>query len=280
MRMEHKATAKKHNKSNTKILDTKNTKSSDEKTEKHKLENCNDLDNNTPIVREKVKNHYTGHRQRLKNRYLESGFSSFSEHEVLELIYFYAIPRRDTKPMAKNLLNKFGSIQKVFEATPHELMKIGGLTENSSILFSLMLQSYKVYITSKDAKIKLGTLDSVVRHLRKYFINQKRERFYLVCLDSEKRLINTHLISEGSINETPIYIRNIFEEIIHSNAKNVILAHNHPGGQCFPSKEDIDATNEIIKALYLVFVKVLDHVIFTDNDYYSFAKNNIILNSI
>lgn len=226
------------------------------------------------------KNENKGHRQRLKDRYLQNRFSSFSDHEVLELIYFYAIPRRDTKPMAKNLLNKFGTIQKVFEATPQELIDIGELSQNAAILFSIMMEAYKVYLSSKDIKIDLSSLDSVSRHLKKFFINEKRECFYVVCLDGDKKLINTYLISEGSINETQIYTRNIFEETIKSNAINIILAHNHPSGQCMPSKQDIVATNEIIKSLALISVKVLDHIIFTDDDYYSFAKNKLIMNSM
>ncbi len=225
-------------------------------------------------------NDATGHRERLKKRYLESGFSSFSDHEVLELIYFYAIPRRDTKPMSKNLLKAFGSLQAVFEATPEELMSVGNVSENVAILFSLMLKTYEVYITSIDNKIELKNPNVVSRYLRSFFVNAKRECFYIVCLDSKKKLINTHLISEGSSTEIQIYIRNIFEEVIKTNATNVILVHNHPSGDCFPSKEDIIATDEIIKSLSLISVKVIDHIIMTSDDYYSFAKNGILKNSI
>ncbi len=222
----------------------------------------------------------TGHRQRLKDRYMESGFSSFSDHEVLELIYFYAIPRRDTKPMAKKLLNDFGSLQAVFEASPQELMRIGNISENVAILFSLMLKTYEVYLSQEDTKVVFKNPDVVSRYLKKFFINEKRECFYIVCLDQNKKLINTLLVSEGSTNEIQVYIRNIFEVVIKTNATNVILVHNHPSGECLPSNSDILTTNEIIKSLELISVKVVDHIIMTKDDYFSFAKNKIIKNSI
>ncbi len=225
---------------------------------------------------DKKNNDKSGHRDRLKKRYLSSGFSGFSDHEVLELIYFYALPRRDTKPLAKKLLTKFGSLKNIFEATPDELMKIGGLSENSAILFSLMMETYRVYVSTKDVRIELKTPTSVHRYLKQFFVNEKRECFYLVCLDNKKRLINTYLISEGSIDETQVYIRNIFEEAIKSNAVNVILAHNHPSGDPTPSNQDIIATDNIVKSLEIVSVRVLDHVIITDDDYYSFLKNKIL----
>lgn len=224
----------------------------------------------------KIESSHNGHRQRLKNRFLESGFASFSEHEVLELIFFYALPRRDTKPLAKNLLEKFGSIQAVFEATPYELMKIGKLSENSAILFSIMLQSYEVYISTKNVKQTLDNPSVVNRYLRQFYVNEKKECFYIICLDGRKRLINSHLISEGSISETHIYARNIVEEIIKSNAVNVILAHNHPIGTCEPSSQDIVATKSIITLLEAISVNVIDHIIISDDDYYSFAKNKLI----
>ncbi len=225
-------------------------------------------------------NNKKGHRQRLKKRYMESGFSSFSEHEVLELIYFYAIPMKDTKPLAKKMLDSFGSLQAVFEATPQEIMSTCDVTENVAILFSLMLQSYEVYLNCSDTKITFKNPDVVFRYLKKFFVNTKHECFYMVCLDQKKKLINTNLVSEGSTTEIQVYIRNIFEIAIKTNAANVILVHNHPSGECLPSKSDILTTDQIIKSLELISVKVLDHMILTKDDYYSFAKNKILKNTI
>ncbi len=230
--------------------------------------------------KEKEVNLAKGHRERLKKRYLDSGFNSFSDHEVLELIYFYAVPRRDTKPMAKKLLNTFGSLQAVFEATPQELMSTGGLSENTAVLFSLILKSYEAYLRFDEHKVKLKTPSTVYRYLQKLFVNEDHECFYLLCLDKDKGLINNYLISKGTINETQIYTRNIFEAAIKSKADSVILVHNHPSGECCPSKQDILATDKIINALSQISVKVLDHIIITKNDSYSFANNKILKNSI
>ncbi len=221
-----------------------------------------------------------GHRERLKKRYLENGFDSFSDHEVLELIYFYAVPRRDTKPMAKKLLNKFGSLQAVFEASPQELMEIGELSSNTAILFSLILKSYEAYLRFDENKIKLKTPATVSRYLQKLFVNEQHECFYILCLDKDKKLINKYLISKGSFNETQIYTRNIFEAAIKSKADSVILVHNHPSGECYPSKQDILATDKVIQALSQISVKVLDHIIMTKTDSFSFANNKILKNSI
>ncbi len=221
-----------------------------------------------------------GHRQRLKKRYMEGGFSSFSDHEVLELIYFYAVPMKDTKPLAKKMLQSFGSLQSVLEASPQEIMSTCNVTENVAILFSLMLQTYEVYLDCDDKKIIFKNPDVVYRYLRKFFINKKHEHFYMVCLDQNKKLINTHLISEGSTTEIQVYIRNIFEIAIKTEAVNVILVHNHPSGECLPSKSDILTTDQIINHLELISVKVLDHMIITKDNYYSFAKNKILKNTI
>lgn len=219
---------------------------------------------------------HKGHRERLKKRYLDGGFSSFSEHEVLELILFYAIPRRDTKQLAKKLLKQFGNIQNVFDATPLELNRLGGLSENSAILVSLILKSYEVYIGENNNKLVLDNTSAVYRYLRQFFINEKRECFYIICLNVKKQLIKTCLVSEGSVSETHIYIRNIIEDVIKSNAVNVILAHNHPSQICEPSDVDIITTNKIINSLNMISVNVIDHIIMTDNDYYSFVKNKLI----
>lgn len=232
-----------------------------------------DLDDKITLS-EKDKN--KGHRQRLKTRFKNTGFDDFSDHEIIELMLFYAIPLKDTKTLAKEILDEFGQIRYLFEASVDEIVNRTGVTENVAILLNLVFSSYKVYLKSTQTMTELKNASTVNRFLKTFYAGARKERFYVLCLDSKKRLIKACLISEGSINETQVYIRNILEDVIKTNATKVILTHNHPSGNATPSTADIESTKQIIRALKIISVEVLDHIIITDDDYFSFKKNDLL----
>lgn len=229
-----------------------------------------------PVKKAKYNAKNDGHRKRLKERYINTGFDSFSDHEVIELMLFYAIPYSDTKGMAKAILEEFGNIRYLFEATVEEISTRCNVSSHVAIMLSLAFSSYKIYLKSSENFTALNSTSAVHRYLQVFFAGQKVECFYIICMDQKKKLIKPCLISKGSTTSTQIYIRNIVEAVIKSDATKVILAHNHPSGHIEPSSSDIEATSQITRVLHSINVDVVDHIIISDNDFFSFYKNNLL----
>lgn len=218
-----------------------------------------------------------GHRKRLKSRYINHGIDSFEDHEVLELILFYAYPRVDTNGLAHSFLNEYGSLNNLCNASVEDLKNRLGITENVAVLITLLPSVYKKYcISSIDNKVIFNNTKDVGQYAINLFHDKTRESFYIICLDGKKRIINTCLISEGTVTETSIYTRNIVETALTNRSVNIILVHNHPGGNCFPSIADINSTVLIINALKYVSIRVLDHIIVSGNNYFSFYDKKTI----
>ena len=220
---------------------------------------------------------HTGHRKRLKNRFLEEGLDSFEPHQVLELLLFFSIPRRDTNEIAHKLLKKFGSLSGVFEADIKELVKVEGIGENSAFLISMIPQLSRRYLNDKwRDKPELNSSSKAGEYAISLFAGRTYEVFYVICLDAQNRVNHAALVHEGTINEAPIYPRIIVETILRHKANSVILAHNHPGGSLNPSRGDIEATKVIKNALESISVKVVDHIIVCGERYVSFAERGLL----
>jgi DNA repair protein RadC len=193
---------------------------------------------------------HTGHRKRLKNRFLEEGLDSFEPHQVLELLLFFSIPRRDTNEIAHKLLKKFGSLSGVFEADIKELVKVEGIGENSAFLISMIPQLSRRYLNDKwRDKPELNSSSKAGEYAISLFAGRTYEVFYVICLDAQNRVNYAALVHEGTINEAPIYPRIIVETALRHKANSVILAHNHPGGSLNPSRGDIEATENKMELL-------------------------------
>lgn len=220
---------------------------------------------------------HEGHRKRLKDRFICEGLQSFEPHQVLELMLFYTIPRRDTNEIAHRLINKFGSLADVFEADVKDLATIDGLGENSAVFLSMISSTCAYYLKSKHGEKPI--IDSSTKageYALSLFIGQKYEVFYVVCLDSQNRVSWSDIIFEGTLNETSIYPRNLIEIALRHKANSIIIAHNHPGGSLKPSSADLNATKSIKAALDTVSIKLLDHIIIGDHKYMSFAESGIL----
>lgn len=214
------------------------------------------------------------HRQRVKNRYAVEGLDRFDEHQVLELLLFYCIPRKDTNEIAHRLLKRFGSINQVFDAPQKKLEEVEGMGPGAAQFLKLLRDLERYNQLHLDQKVRvLQTLEDCGRYLIPYFKGCKNEKVYMLCLDGKCKVLACREIGEGSINSTNISIRKIVDVALSENATSVVLAHNHPGGVAVPSVEDIQVTSKIADALRLVDVIVVDHVIVSDDEYVSMVES-------
>ncbi len=219
---------------------------------------------------------HEGHRQRVKNRFAKEGLDSFEPHQVLELLLFYCIPRRDTNAIAHNLLEKFGTFHQVLDAPMRELEKVEGMGKNAARFLSLIRETDRYYQISCNTERKaLHTIEECGRYLAAFFEGQKNETVYLLCLDAKCMVLSCQKVSEGSINSVGVPIRKIVDIAMSTNATSVVLAHNHPSGLALPSSDDITTTLKLAKALALVDVVLNDHVVVADGDYISFVQSGI-----
>lgn len=226
-----------------------------------------------PIIeQEKV---HAGHRERLRERFRREGLSGFSEHEALELLLTYAIPQRDVNPLAHTLVKHFGSLAGVLDADESELMRVPGVGAHTASLLTLMPKLWGVYQRSSlGAKPALNTLGDAKRFCGALFAGVHDERFYVICLDQQGRVLYTELLYEGTIDEVVVYPRQIVEMVLRHHAYGVMFVHNHPSGQPEPSQADLDTTELIIRALQLISVRVVDHLIFTKESIYSMIRQS------
>jgi len=204
---------------------------------------------------------HSGHRERLRERFLKTGFDGFEPHEILELILFYSQPRGDTNEIAHRLIDRFGSVRGVFDADEESLAEIKGVGTQSIVFLKLILQLAKAYDLSHSEFEQLDTSQKVRDYFYSSFKGVVKEQIQMVCLDDELRILGRHIISEGGLSIVPINIRKIVEICVKSNCEMIILAHNHPNGIAMPSKEDIVATKKLKTSLENIGVNLLDHVI-------------------
>ena len=217
---------------------------------------------------------HDGHRSRLKARFLESGLDGFTDIQVLELLLFYAIPRRDTNPIAHALLDKFGSVRQVMEAPLERLTEVEYITENAATLLKLAPAMLRYYQVDKIVNEKpLLTISECGDYLKHFFIGKKNETVYLLSLDAKCKVLSCRQVGEGSVNSANVPIRRVVEIALAEGASTVILAHNHPSGIAIPSGEDVATTRRLAAALSAVDVILADHIVVADDDYVSMVQS-------
>lgn len=214
---------------------------------------------------------HKNHRQRLKKRFLEQGIEGFDDHNMLELLLFYAIPRRDTNEIGHRLINHFGSISAVFDAPIEELSAIEGMGENSALFLKLMPAIAKRYLTDVGSDVYIATSHDAGKYFLPLYIGEKEECVYVACLDAKAKLIKCELIHRGSFNSVEISIRKIAQVALFCNATGVIISHNHPGGVALPSETDNYTTEKIKNGLESLNIELFDHIVVGDKDYVSYA---------
>lgn len=223
---------------------------------------------------EKKKAVHTGHRGRMKQEFLTRGIEGWSDHRVLELVLFFGVPQGDVNPLAHELIDRFGTIDRVLDALPEELMKIKGLGEHSMTLLKLFPAVLGRY---EEERVKPGQIihtAAEARHaLAPYFYGVRNEMTYILCLDSKEKLVGAKRLSEGNLRNCDVTIRRAAEECMALQASFCYLAHNHVNGIALPSPEDLYTTDVIRAALAPLGVKVVDHLIFADGDMVSIEES-------
>ena len=216
---------------------------------------------------------HDGHRARLRERYLKEGLDSFNEINTLELLLFYAIPRRDTNEIAHALLDKFGSLDAVFNATHEDLCAVPGISDGTALLLRLITDLQRKSILSRERPKIVSSTQEAGEYLAPYFIGRRDEAIYLLCLDAKGKVLDCRRLFEGTAHAVAISVRKVVEAAMSSNASVVVLAHNHTSGLAFISQEDISATRRIRSALDNLEIMLLDHLIFSENDFISLAES-------
>lgn len=220
---------------------------------------------------------HDGHRQRKKEQFRMHGLDAFADHEVLELLLYYAIPRRDTNPVAHRLMERFGSLDGVFSATVEELEEVEGVGKNAATLLALWMPLYRRVRTKPTAKeVILNSTEQAGRYFMDLFFGMRREELYEACLDAKGKLLACCRIAEGGVDAVNISTRRLVENALKCGASAVILAHNHPSGIALPSPDDNTTTLAVWDALRAVGIPLIDHIIVADEDYVSLHDNGLL----
>lgn len=228
-------------------------------------------------IKEEPAPHYIGHRKRVKERFVTSGAANFSDYELLELMLFSSIPRKDVKPLAKKLLENFSSITDLINIDKEILLSISGTNENLYINFAIVRElinrALKQKIINKNIIASWGSL---IDYLKVNMGNMRLEQFRVLFLNKKNILIADEVLSQGTIDQAAVYPREIIKRALFNEASNIILVHNHPSGSPDPSKADIDMTNIIVDMCKTINIIVHDHVIISNNKYFSFKSNMLL----
>ena len=220
-----------------------------------------------------------GHRQRLRSKLLSSQFDYLCQHELLELLTFFSIPRRDTNELAHTILNYYGNqFSAIFEATPGELEKIPGVGENTAALITLVRCIIRELEKEKLKEIHaLTTTEEIGEFAIRLLSGYRNEAFYAIFLNNNHKVLSYTKITEGSVNEITIEPRKIVEEALKfPKTTQVVLAHNHPSGTAQPSQADLDVTRRIGSALYMIGIRLVDHLIFAGAGAFSIVRDCVI----
>ncbi len=217
--------------------------------------------------------HYIGHRQRLREKFLINLGEDFKDYELIELILFNLIPRRDVKPIAKSLIKKFGNFSNIINASIEELISIDGIKETSAIGLKLFkvsnIRFLKQSIENKE-NLLINSFDSLIDYCRETIANEISEITKVLFLDSKNKLIKDEIQNKGTVNHTAIYSREVVKRALDLGASAIILVHNHPSGDVTPSKNDVDITKKIFEACKAFDIILHDHIIISKSNYYSF----------
>ena len=220
---------------------------------------------------------HQGHRERIRQRFKQEGLPGFADHEVLELLLTYAIPRVDVNPAAHRLMERFGSLSAVLEASPEELSRVEGVGPGAASMLSLMLPLFRRYRQDKlRPQLTLNTYGTLTDYCKSMYVGVKNEQAYVLGFDARLKLLSVQLVGEGSPEEVPIFPRRVVQALIQCGAMGAVLVHNHPSGTCEPSQEDIDLTGEIFRVLSGMGIRLYDHVIISDEDDFSFHRAGLL----
>jgi len=224
-----------------------------------------------------AKEHDKGHRERLRARYRLNGEAALEEYELLELLLTYAIPRRDTKLLAKKLLERFGTLARVFEAEPATLEAIDGIGPQVATLISLIRPLATRFVTQAPrAKTVLRSTAEAAAYFQAKLKGLSEEEVHVAFVNSKNAVMATECLQRGTVDQSVVYVRKVIERTLAHKASGFLLAHNHPSGDPTPSSDDRDLTRALKAAAETVGVRFLDHLVIGDTDPFSFKANGLL----
>lgn len=221
--------------------------------------------------------HHKDHRQRKRDQFYHHGSDAFADHELLELLLFYGIARKDVNPLAHALIEEFGSLEAVFAAPIDALESVEGVGRSTAVLIKLVPHLMrKAQLSSAQSETPLDTVERIGEFFTRLFIGEGNEVFYQLCLDAKGRKLSCRKVAEGDPSSISLNLRTIVQNALKCNAVMVAIAHNHPSGVAFPSHGDKIATAQIRDALTAVNVQLIDHIVVANDDYISFRNDGLL----
>jgi DNA repair protein RadC len=221
--------------------------------------------------------HHAGHRDRLRQRFLKSGADGLQDYELLEMVLFAAIPRRDVKPLAKQLLKQFGSLSAVLGASAADLQKMKGISENAAVLLkTVQALSLRTLRGEFEKKPVLASWQKLLDYCHVAMAHEKREHFRVLFLNRKNQLVADEVQQIGTVDHTPVYPREIVRRALELGATAMILVHNHPSGDPTPSDSDIAMTCEVVRAAAALDILVHDHLIISQSGHISFKSMGLL----
>ena len=216
---------------------------------------------------DKPKNHHAGHRQRVKEEFLARGLEGWPDHRVLELLLFYTIPQGDVNDLAHELVERFGSLAGVLDASVEELKKVKGVGDHTAVFLRMLPAVLGRY---QGARTRLSAIinspEEAYAWLEPYFFGARNEMVYVLCLDGKRQVLGVRKVAEGSIEMAEVNTRRIAEEAIGLRAAQIYVAHNHVSNLAIPSQADWLTTDTLRGALRPIGIELIDHLVFVDGD--------------
>ena len=219
---------------------------------------------------------HEGHRARMKKKLLENGERSLADHELLEVLLYYAIPRRDTNELAHRLLKQFGSLQGVLSAPVQELACVSGVGQQAALLLGMVPMLCRRAAQREKEQI-LNSVDACGAYFTELLGSSRREMLWQVCLDGKGKVLSSRCLAEGDVSMAAVSVRQVVEYALRAGAVGVVLAHNHPSGVALPSENDRAVTLWVRDALKAMDIQLLDHIIVADGDYVSMNQSGYLV---
>ena len=221
---------------------------------------------------------YLGHRKRLRERYAKNGYEALQDYEIIELLLTFVKQRVDTKPLAKQLIKKYGTIEEILKADIKDLKETEGIGDITAVFLNFIgdIAACSFKDKAEKQKISFKNKNQLISYLRNDIGFSKNEEFKVLFLNSVNEIIETEILFTGTIDKSAVYPRKILERALYHNARSIVFVHNHPSGNVSPSEKDIELTEEMKKFFKIVDINVLDHIIITKNSHFSFLEEGII----
>ena len=220
-----------------------------------------------------MEDYKSGHRDRMKKKYAEQGAGAFYDYQLLEMLLFYAIPRKDVKPIAKELLEKFGSMDNLLTADIQQISSVKGVGESTALLIKLVADINKNAIDGREKQIPVRSVKQASEYFKKLLENETKERFAVMLLDNGSKLQYSGIIGEGTFGMAEVPMKTLTRLVSDHHATGLIIAHNHPKGFAEPSDADIDITLVIRDFMKKLDVSLRDHIIIGANGVYSMRSD-------